>query len=368
MNIRKFFRLSCLTIASLFWASCDGDSNSQGPDNTPDPESSSDILGTSSSAEPESSSDEMLPGSSSSEVPEVSSSDAINQSSSETASSSSDQAESSSSAKKYILASDSSVTCTRERSSYKDCVYSSSPSPSYSCMELQDFLKKDTSVTEKVLLAWEEKLESCGAVSMPVAVYGVFYDPCASAPTYTKIEMKCSNGVIYPDYRIDGDLVYKNKEEYNAAHGISSSSAESSSSVQEDLVQNCPHDEFSLFADVLADVQGALYEKIVNNLEENAELNEVQKTYLEGILDRENKKLKGNFAPYLEGDLRVEEVVLGEYGTHGVSSVNWFNGFIAKTKTCADGTPEITESYKALYEAIYEEALGLLNSQVNKAK
>ena len=368
MNIRRLFRLSCLSVAGFFWASCGSDGDSPtGADSGSDPESSSETQPqTSSSAGPESS--DAVPESSSSDASEVSSSDAVNSSSSETASSSSDQAESSSSAKKYILASDSSVTCTRERSSYKDCVYSSSPSPSYSCMELQDFLKKDTSVTEKVLLAWEEKLESCGAVSMPVAVYGVFYDPCASAPTYTKIEMTCSNGIVYPDYRIDGDLVYKNKEEYNAAHGISSSSAESSSSVQEDLVQNCPHDDFSLFADVLADVQGALYEEIVKKLEEDTELSEAQKTYLEGVLDRENKKLKGNFAPYLEGDFRVDEVLLGDNGTHGVYSVNWFDGYIAKTKTCADGTPEITESYKASYDAIYEESLGLLNEQLAKVK
>ena len=236
-------------------------------------------------------------------------------------------------------------------------------------MELQDFLKKDTSVTEKVLLAWEEKLESCGAITSPVAVYGVFYDPCANAPTYTKVEMKCSNGAYYSDYRVDGDLVYKNIEEYNAAHGISSSSAaESSSSVQEDLVQNCPHDEFSLFADILADVQGALYEKIVKNLEENTELSEAQKTYLEGVLDRENKKLKGNFAPYLEGNFPVEETTLDDFGPGGAYSVNWFDGYIAKTKTCAGGTPEITESYKASYDAIYEEALDLLNSQLAKVK
>lgn len=362
MNIRRLFRLSFLSVAGFFWASC-GDSNSStganGADDGDEPESSSVTQPqTSSSAEPESSD----------VAHESSSSDAT--------SSSSGQIESSSSAKQYILASDSSVTCAKEKSTYSTCKNTSASLPSYSCMELQDFLKKDTSVTEKVLLAWEEKLESCGAVSMPVAVYGVFYDPCANAPTYTKVEMKCSNGVYYPDYKVDGDLVYKNIEEYNAAHGISSSSAtessssavESSCSVQEDLVQNCPHDEFSLFADILADVQGALYEKIVKNLEENTELSEAQKTYLEGVLDRENKKLKGNFAPYLEGDLRIEEVVLGELGTHGAYSVNWFDGYIAKTKTCAGGTPEITESYKASYDAIYEEALDLLNSQLAKVK
>ena len=355
MNIRRLFRLSFLSVAGFFWASC-GDSNSStganGADDGDEPESSSEKQPqTSSSAESESSY----------VAPESSSSDAT--------SSSSNQIESSSSAKQYILASDSSVTCTKEKSTYSTCKNTSASLPSYSCMELQDFLKKDTSVTEKVLLTWEEKLESCGAITSPVAVYGVFYDPCANAPTYTKVEMKCSNGAYYSDYRVDGDLVYKNIEEYNAAHGISSSSAaESSSSVQENIVQNCPHDEFALFADILADVQGALYEKIVKNLEENTELSEAQKTYLEGVLDRENKKLKGNFAPYLEGNFPVEETTLDDFGPGGAYSVNWFDGYIAKTKTCAGGTPEITESYKASYDAIYEEALDLLNSQLAKVK
>ena len=48
MNIRKFFRLSCLTIASLFWASCGSDSdsstNAMGLNSGSDPESSSDAL------------------------------------------------------------------------------------------------------------------------------------------------------------------------------------------------------------------------------------------------------------------------------------------------------------------------------------
>ena len=364
MNIRRFFRLSCLSVMGFFWASCGSDSDSStsvtGANAGVDPESSSDaMLQTSSSAEPNSSD----------AVPESSSSDAPVPNSSEAESSSSEQIESSSSAKKYIMASDSSITCAKENATYSSCTSNTSSLPDYSCMELQDFLKKDTSITEKVLQAWEEKLETCGAVTMPVAVYGVFYDPCVGAPTYTKVVMRCSDGFIYHDYKVDGDLLYKNTEEYNAAHGISSSSAvESSSSEQADLVKNCPHDEFSLFADILADVQGALYEKIVKNLEENAELSEAQKTYLESILDRDNKKLKGNFAPYLEGDFRVDEVVLGEHTTHGVSSVNWFNGYIARQKTCADGTPQITESYKASYDAIYEEALDLLNSQVAKVK
>lgn len=364
MNIRKFFRFSFVTIASLFWASCGGDSDSStgvnGADAGMEPESSSDaLLQTSSSAEPNSSD----------AVPESSLSDTLEQNSSDAASSSSDQIESSSSAKKYIMASDSSVTCAKEKSTYSTCSNNSSSLRDYSCMELQEFLKKDTTITEKILQAWESELETCAAITVPVAVYGVFYDPCAGAPTYTEVIMRCSDGFIYHDYKVEGDLLYKNTAEYNAAHGISSSSAaESSSSQPEDLVQNCPHDEFALFADILADVQGALYEKIVKNLEENAELSEAQKTYLEGILDRENKTLKGDFAPYLEGDFPIEETTLDDFGPDGASSANWFSGYIAKTKTCADGSPETTESYKAKYDAIYEEALELLNSRLANVK
>ena len=356
MNIRKFFRFGFVTIAGFFWASCASDSDSStgvtGADAGIDPESSSDaLLQTSSSAVPNSSD----------AVPESSSSDA--------ASSSSDRIESSSSARKYIMASDSSVTCTKEKGTYSTCTNRSSSLPDYSCMELQDFLKTDTTITEKKLQSWESELEECATITTPVAVYGVFYDPCAGAPTYTEVFMSCSNGYVYHDYKVEGDLVYKNTEEYNAAHGISSSSAaESSSSQPENMVQNCPHDDFSLFADILADVQGALYEKIVKNLEENTSLTESQKTYLEGILDRDNKKLKGNFAPYLEGDFPVEETTLDDFGPDGASSANWFSGYIARLQTCADGTPQITELYKEKYDAIYEEALELLNSRLANVK
>ena len=356
MSIHKILRLSCLTVASLFWASCGSDSDS-----------STGANGADAGVEPESSS-ETQPQSSSSAVPE-SSDVAPESSSSDATSSSSNRIESSSSARKYIMASDSSVTCTKEKGTYSTCTNRSSSLPDYSCMELQDFLKTDTTITEKKLQSWESELEECAAITTPVAVYGVFYDPCAAAPTYTEVFMSCSNGYVYHDYKVDGDLVYKNTEEYNAAHGISSSSAaESSSSQPENMVQNCPHDDFSLFADILADVQGALYEKIVKNLEENTSLTESQKTYLEGILDRENNKLKGNFAPYLEGNFPIEETTLDDFGPGGASSANWFSGYIARQQTCADGTPQITELYKEKYDAIYEEALELLNSRLANVK
>ena len=45
MNIRKFWRLSCLTVASLFWASC-SESNPQFPiAQSANPDSSADANG-----------------------------------------------------------------------------------------------------------------------------------------------------------------------------------------------------------------------------------------------------------------------------------------------------------------------------------
>ena len=48
MNIRRVLRLSWLSVAALFWASCGDDSNPQTP--VPEPESSTDAAGTSSSS------------------------------------------------------------------------------------------------------------------------------------------------------------------------------------------------------------------------------------------------------------------------------------------------------------------------------
>ena len=100
MNIRKFWRLSCLTVASLFWASC-SESNPQFPiAQSANPDSSADANGGGLGDESSSSADAPVPPSSSSTVSELSSS-------SETpslGSSSSSIAGSSSSAASYILA------------------------------------------------------------------------------------------------------------------------------------------------------------------------------------------------------------------------------------------------------------------------
>ena len=347
MNIRRVLRLSWLSVAALFWASCGDDSNPQTP--VPEPESSTDAAGTSSSSGNETVSSAREDSSSSSEaVPESSATVA-----------------SSSSARKYILASDSSVTCEKEKATYSTCT----KPESYSCMELQKFLEKDTSVTAKILEKWEEQLESCGAILEPVTVYGVFYDPCSGAPTYTKIEMKCSNGFYYSDYKTDGDLVYKTVEEYNQAHGISSSSvAQSSSSVAEDLKKNCPQDDFVLFSGILADVQKKLYEALIGEdaltiLGISDSISDAGKAYIDSLIDRENKTLKGRLAPYILGDFDSEDDY--ELSFH---SDYWFTGYVAKTKTCDDGTPETTERYTRLFSDILEECAQLIRKNALAAK
>ncbi|WP_458449603.1 hypothetical protein [Fibrobacter sp.] len=342
MTIHKILRLSWLSVAALFWASCGDDSNSQVPvpeSEVPDPESSSDDAVTSSSSSEETLSSAKEESSSSSEA-----------SSSSVASLSSEG--------KYILASDTSVTC--------DAIYEPSQTciTYYTCEDYQKYLGSDTTIAESLLMLWENKLKKCDFVHSNVALYGVMYkarESCFS--TEDIVGFKCSNDSTYTSEPFTWvDSILYTMEEFESAYGYSFTE------VSENMVKNCPHDEFSLFVDILADVQGALYEKIVKNLEENTSLTESQKTYLEGILDRENNKLKGNFAPYLEGDFPVEETTLDRFSPNGVSSANWFRGYIAKKQTCADGTPQITELYKEEYEAIYEEALELLNSRLANVK
>ncbi len=348
MNIRNFLRLGLASLTTLFWASCGGDSstqpaNSEGP--VPD---SSDIAEKSSSSENQGTSSEtaqgnseQVQGSSSSEA--ISSAEEVSSSSEAHSSSSEDPlAQSSSSAKQYILAKDSSVTCTRDSALVSAC-YSSEPITSYSCMELQEFLKKDTLVSEKILNSWEEKLEFCGEVYMPVALYGIFYNPCSKGESYYIPEMACSDGRGYRNFKLDSNLVYTSTAEYNEAHGI----------VPEDLTQNCPQDGFALFADILADVQKELYERIAAKFEDTENpLTDVEKDYYEGILDRENKKLKGPLAPYIDReDVDVMVESLEDYSDY------WFDGYIAKSETCAEGTTVLRERYQEKYKEILEESL-----------
>ena len=349
MNIRKLVRLSCLSVAGLFWASC-GDSNSQGPDNTSDPESSSDISGASSSAEPESSS--AAPESSAG--PESSSSDIAQ-------SSSSDVEESSSSSDGRVkLSRDTSVTCSVMHTLGHECLSSGPSEPSYSCMELQDFLKKDTTVSQTLLDKWEKKLMSCGAVPEDQPVYGVIYTPCQHV--IISYLDSCTDGKRYDLYGQDNGIAYITRAEYDEVHSSSSVAESSSSSAEpEDLVTNCPQDSFALFVDILADVQKELYEKIVKVLDEEDSLPEAKRVFLDSIIDREKKTMNGNMYPYERAGYNYEGKYMTVYG-----SDYWFKGYVAKTRTCADGTPETTALYREKYDAILQECLDIINNELSK--
>ena len=365
MNIRKFWRLTCLTVASLFWASC-SDSNPQFPAvQSANPDSSADANGggfsensSSSAASLESSSSEITSQSSSSENPALSSS-AVESSSSAVNSSSSNGSSSSSSARIYALARDPSVTCEK----IEDLV----PNPRFSysaCDKYQKWLSSDMTISEKILTEWEEKLQSCEAIpEMSPAVYGI--EPTVSYPTVImKTSYKCSNDSTYENYVLDENLIYTSSQEYNEAHGISSSSAPESSSSAEDLVKSCAQGEFALFVDILAEVQKKLYEVVSEKLMQDIARPESVQKYLEGLLDRENKTLKGRLAPYMLSDYHNDY-----YGWAMSNKTDlWFNGYIAKTKTCEDGTPVITERYKEKYDAILAECLEIIEKEIKTAK
>jgi hypothetical protein len=211
-------------------------------------------------------------------------------------------------------------------------------------------LGKDTTLSQKILTGWEEALETCGAIQEMVALYGVAYNVCPNPYTGVSV-MKCSDGNTYADFKLDGNKV-----------SISSSSSvavESSSAVAEDAVTNCPQEGFALFADILAEVQKELYVQIAAKIDGDTALSDEKKEYLEALLDRDSLSLKGNLSPYLSGgnysvmyqDLKRE-------------SEHWFNGYIAKTRTCADGTPVTTEKYQQKYNAILTECLVLIDNRM----
>ena len=376
MNIRKFWRLCCLTVASFFWASC-SESNPQFPmAQAANPDSSTDANGgglgdesSSSAVAPESSSANFFESSSSEIAPQSSSSDAPASSSSAVESSSSEIGSSSSA--EFVLARDPSVTCDTVQTivSNPNC----NRSPGSDCDDYKKFLGSDTTISEKILNIWEKTLESCEAIpEMSSVVYGI--EPTTSCLSFYPVTYyKCSNDSMYEYINcwLEDNLIYTNTREYNEAHGISSnsapessSSAPESSSSAEDLVKSCAQGDFALFVDILADVQTALYEKFSKQLEESS-LSEKGKLYLEGLLDYEKKALKTRFAPYM---LRGYYDDSNSYGLEMSRETNlWFNGYIAKTKTCEDGTPVITERYQQKYDAILAECIEIIENEVKAA-
>lgn len=364
MTIHKFIRLFSLTVASLFWASC-SDSNPQFPMSpSANPDSSSDANESSSS---ELSSSAVAPESSSSDTPPQSSS-------SESASSSGVESSSSkigsSSSAGYVLASDPSVGC-------KQTLY-----PAYrycyeSCDAAESFLKKEGLVSKKDLTFAENELESCRAMEYASGLlYGVPFNPCPN-PILFETAYECTNDSTYREYRLEDNLVYTNVAEYDEAHGISSSSAAQSSSSSEEMINNCPQKNLLSFSGILADVQKELYEIILQKLETDTNLSESGRTYLESLLDREQKTLK-NSTPhelYVYSDYSDETVAIAPYSPnllldnyyYKIDSKNWFSGYIAKTKTCEDGTPVITERYQQKYDAILAECIEIIENEVKAA-
>jgi hypothetical protein len=365
MTIHKIWRLCSLTVATLFWTSCSTDSNPQFvPSQADNADSSADVEEDSSSSESsdiESSESSDAKSSSAEAVESSSSADKRPTSSSETSTSSSSGALSSSESVHYVLAKDTSVTC--EKTYYSVPPSCLTSGESLSCDDYKKYLGRDTSVTETILNKWEEKLESCGAIVLQMApLYGISYPACNPNASFPMPMFTCSNDSSYKYYVLDGNQVYRNRQEYNEAFGISSSSVPESSSSSEAKVQSCKQEDFALFADILAEVQKDLYKKIVNDLVKDASLTEAATTYLESLLDRANKTLKGNFAPYYSGNRDVENTSL-----EGVSA-HWFDGYIAKTKTCPEGSPEKTERYQEKYDAILSECIELIGKNSKAAE
>ena len=370
MNLRRVLRLTCLTAASFFWASCGDDSSSQSsaPDpEIPEPDSSA---GASNDNKLSSAAGETATSSESSE--NLSSTEANEESSSSetVAMSSETQDISSSSVAGYVLAKDSSVTCEEEK--YRDAACCSTKD--LTCDDYKRYLASDTTISEKLLSEWEDKLKSCGAIQEPVTLYGVMFG--LSTPAFNeKVAMKCSNDSTYKDFLLDGNKVYTSTEEYNEAHGISSSSGaeeSSSSSEEEDLVRNCPQSDFETFVDMLPEVRKALYDIFTDEsycakyiyTEANA-ISEAGKEYIASLLDHDNKTIKGGrLSPFFIGDVPEdgsEDYLAGK----ALNNTTWFSGYVAKTETCSDGAPVTRKKYESLFSWVLTEAI---DNIVDKAK
>ena len=358
MTIHKFIRLFSLTVASLFWASC-SDSNPQFPAlSSTNPDSSSDAN--------ESSSSEL---SSSAVAPESSSSDTPPQSSSSESASSSSGANSSSSSAGYVLARDPSVGC-------KQTLYPASRNCYESCDAAKRDLETNGIISKNELERAEFGLESCRAMEyISSVVYGVPFNPCPK-PIHFEPAYECSNDSTYKEYWLEDNLVYTSVAEYNEAHGVSSSSVPQSSSSSVEMISNCPQEDFLPFTGILADVQKELYEIIEQKLKDNV-LSETERTYLESLLDREQKTLKNSTPHELHdySDYSDETVAIAPYSPnllwddyyYKIDSKNWFRGYIAKTKTCEDGTPVITDRYQQKYDAILAECIEIIENEVKAA-
>jgi hypothetical protein len=333
MNIRRIFRLGCLSVASFFWASCGGDTDSS--------------TGADSGINPGSSSADILPNSSESV-----------ESSSVAAESSSSQIGSSSSAG-YILARDPSISCKMTHYGVRVCYNS--------CYDAIRDLEKDDLISEKQLAFIEDELESCHALENATGILYGTPEPSCKIPVYEKFECECSNDSIYVGCRLDSNQIDVDGVGV-WAYGIDEYRADQSSSSSEEMTKNCPHEDFLPFTGILEEVQKELYEKIVQKLENDSTLSESGRRYLDSLLNHEKKTLRESpngisgfsVSPYPSDNLFESSYYFK------IDSKNWFSGYIAKTKTCEDGSPVITERYRQKYDDILQESLDLINKKLEE--
>ena len=91
-------------------------------------------------------------------------------------------------------------------------------------------------------------------------------------------------------------------------------------------------------------------------------LNDAQKQFYEGLLDRENKRLKGNLSPYYMDEYEHDVI----YASLKRDSEHWFDGYIAKTYTCAGGTSVTNEHYQEKYDKILQECMDIINREAEQ--
>lgn len=218
MKFRSFLRKSILIITGFFWASC-GEDNTQ-PININEPASES------------SSSRDALPQSSNPNDSEPAK--GISSSSPESSSSAPTGDVSSSTGEQFKLASDTSVTCTREQRFLGTHCVDKPKSTDILCSSQETKLQSNTTLSIEELIQIEDTLDYCTDVAF-APLYGIGYSCVNYWPDY-EYTYECSNGNSYINLKTKDGLVYTN-DEYDSLFNSSSSEASSSSAAPSPLCQ-----------------------------------------------------------------------------------------------------------------------------------
>lgn len=218
MKFRSFLRKSILIITGFFWASCGEDDSQPININEPASESSSsrDVLLQSSSTN----GSEPAEGTSSG-TPESSSSAPTGD-------------VSSSSGEQFKLASDTSVTCTREQRFLGTHCVDKPKSTDILCSSQETKLQSNTTLSIEELIQIEDTLDYCTDVAF-APLYGIGYSCVNYWPDY-EYTYECSSGNSYINLKTKDGLVYTN-DEYDSLFNSSSSEASSSSAAPSPICQ-----------------------------------------------------------------------------------------------------------------------------------